>query len=314
MNLPCALIQDLLPLYREEMVGKETKALVEAHLSECPDCQKALAALQSDHHPSPEPMETNRPLQSLKNQLRKRRWQAAAMAALLVFVVLFSVLHATNRMAYLPWTDGMIQIKGVEKRDLADHREHHASTAPEDPMPAQEQVDVLVIRMDSRIAGVESDYTEDEDGSTLLIQGAARQSLTPHTAPTYSEMVFCPVPDRVIYGFSSPQVQLWGTPMNGGIEVLPRLALGYYVLAAGVLAAITGVLWLFFRKRKAERILRQVCFAPLSYLLAHLLLKGTATTSFFMETELISILLLAAALYGLLTLVWIGWMRRRTEA
>jgi hypothetical protein len=36
--------------------------------------------------------------------------------------------------------------------------------------------------------------------------------------------------------------------MDGGTEVLPRLALGYYLLIAAALAGLFGLLWGIFRK------------------------------------------------------------------
>ena len=39
-NIPCGVIRDLLPLYTEELCSEESKALVESHLKNCPDCRR----------------------------------------------------------------------------------------------------------------------------------------------------------------------------------------------------------------------------------------------------------------------------------
>lgn len=39
-NIPCNVIVDLLPLYKEEICSEETKILVEEHLAECADCRR----------------------------------------------------------------------------------------------------------------------------------------------------------------------------------------------------------------------------------------------------------------------------------
>lgn len=39
MNKECAIVQDLLPLYEEELLQEETKRFVEEHLQSCPKCR-----------------------------------------------------------------------------------------------------------------------------------------------------------------------------------------------------------------------------------------------------------------------------------
>ena len=135
-----------------------------------------------------------------------------------------------------------------------------------------------------------------------------------HQTQSYYESTYYPVPDRLIYGFEQPQVLLWGTPLNGGTVVLPRLALGYYLLIAAGLSGLLGLLWGFFRKWDYSWILRQLFFAPISYILSHILLKGTKTTSNFMEHDLFSILLVALAVYAFLSIAWQVFLNRRKEA
>ena len=42
MRVSCDIIRDLLPLYAEDMVSDDTKAMVEEHLADCPDCAQQL--------------------------------------------------------------------------------------------------------------------------------------------------------------------------------------------------------------------------------------------------------------------------------
>lgn len=42
MNLSCKIYQDLIPLYVENLVSHDSKELIEAHLTSCPDCQAHL--------------------------------------------------------------------------------------------------------------------------------------------------------------------------------------------------------------------------------------------------------------------------------
>lgn len=47
MNESCAIIRDLLPLYAENMVSAETRAMVEEHLALCEDCRAKLGEITS---------------------------------------------------------------------------------------------------------------------------------------------------------------------------------------------------------------------------------------------------------------------------
>lgn len=48
MKQECSIVQDLLPLYVENMVSADTAAFIRAHIETCPDCAAALAAMQGD--------------------------------------------------------------------------------------------------------------------------------------------------------------------------------------------------------------------------------------------------------------------------
>ena len=68
MKLPCAVTRDLLPLYAEDLVEQETQALIEEHLTDCSACRAKLSELKTE---TSAPIETAKPLQSLKKQLQK---------------------------------------------------------------------------------------------------------------------------------------------------------------------------------------------------------------------------------------------------
>lgn len=314
MKLPCAVIRDLLPLYAEKMTEPETHALIEEHLRECPECQKKAASGAAETIAA---VDSSAPLHTLKKELSKRRWFAALIAGLLVFVLIFTYFYHADSLQLIPWEDGLITVKGVETISPEDRFGHqYQSIGGEGTLPPHEYTgEALILLMDSRITGTETEYIEDDDGSTIVIlQGFGRKNAS-HQGDFQQdgEMRFYPVPDRLIYGYEQPQKMLWGDEMNGGVEVLPRLVLSYYMLLSVLLAAVTGCLWLMLRKKQWSWIPRQVFFAPLSYLMAHLLLKGLCTISFFVIQDFLCILLNACALYGLITLLWQVILKRRQE-
>ena len=48
MKLPCEMIQDLLPLYHDDVCSDISKTLVQDHLSCCENCRSFLASLDAD--------------------------------------------------------------------------------------------------------------------------------------------------------------------------------------------------------------------------------------------------------------------------
>ena len=321
MKLPCAVTRDLLPLYAENMVEPETKVLIEEHLNECDDCKKKLSEMNA---PAENPVDTVKPLQNLKKQIRKKRLYTAALAALIVFVGVYTHFFRTMAIQLIPWQDGLIEIVGVKTYQpedaAADGRDTETgeSVAPlpaTAPYTAKHTDEGLVLNVNSIVNGFEEHIVVDDDGThTLFIQALSSNRHSDNLAQSYYESTFFPVPDRLIYGLQQPQTLLWGKPMEGGLEILPRLALAYYLLIAFAAAGVCGLIWGILRKRKNSWIMRQLFFAPISYIQSHLLLKGMKTTSFFMERDFFSILLVALAVYASFTIAWQMFLTRKKEA
>ena len=306
VKLPCAVVRDLLPLYAEKMTEEETNRLVGEHLESCADCRQKLAEVDTGIS---RPIESSKPLLTLKKEIRKRRWFSAVIAALLVFVGLYSFFSHENRMELIPWQYRLIEVEGIETRPYEEVCETSDSSGE-----AKSEVEVLVLQVDAIANGFQDHiFTEDDGTTTWILTAWSSNHNSRALIKDYSECVLYPVPDRLIYSAGGEQELLWGEPMNGGVETLPRLALAFYVFAAAVSALILGVVWFFLRKRDRSWILRQLFFAPLSYTVAHFLIMGTRTDTFFMERDFISIVLIAAALYALFSLAWQIWLQRKKE-
>lgn len=88
-ELPCAIVEDLLPAYMEGLTSEETTAAVEAHLASCPACAAKRAAMGTEEGPSPEEAEeTAREVDYLKAVRRRSRRRVAAAILCTVLVLL----------------------------------------------------------------------------------------------------------------------------------------------------------------------------------------------------------------------------------
>ena len=240
---------------------------------------------------------------------------------MIVFVGLYTYFCHAASMKFVPWQEGLIEVSRVETihpadGEAADGLFSEADEAEPTPtaVPASDEYtgEALILNVSSIINGFHEHVIVEDDGTTTVVmqavstnQGSGRQ------AQSYYELTYYPVPDRLIYGFEQPQKLLWGTPLNGGAEILPRLALSYYLMIAAALAVLCGLAWVVFRKWDYSWILRQLFFAPVSYVIAHFLIKGIHTPSFFLEHDLISIALITIALYALFSLSWQIWLQHK---
>ena len=94
-ELPCAIVEDLLPAYMEGLTSAETNAAVEAHLASCPACAAKRAAMGAEEGPSPEEAaETAREVDYLKAVRRRsrRRVAAAVLGTLAVLMIGFAAM------------------------------------------------------------------------------------------------------------------------------------------------------------------------------------------------------------------------------
>ena len=112
MNITCNIIKDLLPLYVEDMVSQDTKALVDGHLCGCDSCTKELEALKQAPK-LPVEVETTS-LKRVENTIRKRKMLTAATAVLTLAAVLVTGFIFLLTPVYLTAQQA---IEGTELRE-----------------------------------------------------------------------------------------------------------------------------------------------------------------------------------------------------
>lgn len=93
-DLNCILIKELLPLYIDDVVSSETKALIEEHLSHCEDCRKEFEILtQNVMIPDNVSARLNeaKPLQSFKKRMKSKRVLAAAVLLIMSVIIIIAL-------------------------------------------------------------------------------------------------------------------------------------------------------------------------------------------------------------------------------
>jgi len=91
---PCKIVQDLLPLFVEDVCSKSSREYVEAHLAECDECLSLLSAMNTDIQGMSTQQSAKKSFSNFRKKMMWRRigWTAASLAlcAVLYIALVFS--------------------------------------------------------------------------------------------------------------------------------------------------------------------------------------------------------------------------------
>lgn len=103
MNLPCGLVEDMLPLYYDGVCSEESAVLVEAHLGHCDSCSRKLTMLRQELELPTQRADDIKPLEKLQRSWRKNKQSyliRGICLALSVMIVLLLVTLGVWHFAY----------------------------------------------------------------------------------------------------------------------------------------------------------------------------------------------------------------------
>ena len=335
MNKDCSIVQDLLPLYAEDMLREGTKEYVDGHLAQCEACRAELAALKADVPSAPV---NAQPLRSLKKQLRRKKFTAVLLAvtlALTLAAVGFAYLTAPQYLPYseTEWTvaradgavtaEGLADLSGVESIsvNLLTPVSGTEVTSTQEPDSGKTVYFITAWRTpldtwrgafdEAKDAPSATNTAERMQREADTLQGALGKVESARTLFTL-DTANCAA---VYYSPNNGQddVLLCGS-MDGGIISMPRLALGYYVLLSLALLIPLSIAFFLYRRKKAGKALGHLALIPACYLTGHLLVKGFVTTSYQMQRDFSLIVLTGALLYAAILLAGDLLRQRRAAA
>ena len=335
MNKDCSIVQDLLPLYAEDMLREETKEFVDGHLAQCAPCRAELAALKADVTPAPV---NAQPLRSLKKQLRRKKFTAVLLAVALALTLATAGFAYLTAPQYLPyseteWTvaradgamtaEGLADLSGVESIsvNLLTPVSGTEVTSTQEPDSGKTVYFITAWRTpldtwrgafdktgDAPNAHSANDRTQREADALQGALGKVESARTLFTLDTANCAAVYYSPNN-----GQDDVLLCGS-RDGGIISLPRLALGYYVLLSLALLIPLSIAFFLCRRKKIGKVLGHLALVPACYLTGHLLVKGFATTSYQMQRDFSLIVLTAALLYAAALLAGTLLRQRRDTA
>ncbi len=331
MNKDCSIVQDLLPLYEEDMLREETKEFVDGHLVQCAACRAKLDALKADVKPAPV---SAQPLRDLKRQLRRKKLTAVLLAVALALTLATAGFAYLTAPQYLPYdetewmitrspraladgsimSDGLTDLSGIESIsvNLLTPVSGTKVTSTQDPDSGKTVYFITAWRtpLDTWCGTFDvsdtGDHAQREANALLDALGETESARTLFTLDATNCTAIYYSPNN-----GQDDVLLCGS-RDGGVISLPRLALGYYVLLSLTLFITLGIAFLICRKKKAGKALGYLALAPASYLAGHLLVKGLTTTSYQMQRDF-SLIAFAAVLIYSAVLLALSLLQQKRE-
>ncbi|WP_226086630.1 zf-HC2 domain-containing protein [Mesobacillus sp. S13] len=279
MRISCNMIRDILPLYVEDMASQDTRDLVEEHIASCENCKKRLEEMRTFEEP---PVDTDiAPLRNIQNTLRKKKLQTIILSVMVTLVFAVVTIAYLTTPAYISYNENAVSI--IEKDDgtvLLNFSEE-VSGYNVNQYPAADN------------SGYVYDITTWE---TIWQQKIYKNNLDNTVLNPNGETV------ASIYYYNTDGIEntlIYGDPItDGSVMTLPRLVLSYYVLFAIGFLLICGIGLVIFRKNeKIRNGLEKMILLPISYLFAHLLIKGLHSATYLAGRDLYVILLVTIPLY-----------------
>lgn len=291
-KVSCNVIQDLIPLYVEDMLSEDSKKLVERHLDECEECKEYVHELQMIESL---PIETDtKPLKNIKKVLRKKKWQAIVVSILSTLLIGTLTVIFMTAPEYLPHSEEVVTVSEADNGLVLAEFNEEVAGYDLDSYTAESGTE-SVFHLTTWTTNWH-DLTNPEEVAPIVLNPNGEQVESVYYYLTNGSA------DQLIYG----EDQYPG----GGVITLPRLTLNYLTAVALIVFFVCAGIMFIVRSNKTylERM-NIIIFLPLSYLLAQLLVTGLDTTTYSLVRDFTAILLVAIILYGVF---WIGWELKKS--
>ena len=121
MKITCNIIEDLLPLYIDDMVSEDSRQLIEEHLKECASCRKMLDEMKKENQLRLDSKNTEthsehyneiEPLKKIRSRIRRKRMISIILAVVLVLLA-SGIGHYWyyDKKTYISWDDAGMTLK-----------------------------------------------------------------------------------------------------------------------------------------------------------------------------------------------------------
>jgi len=134
----CKIIQDILPLYVDEVVSQDTKKMVDEHLQGCEKCQRECEKMKSKLYI---PAENKAPIiKKINKKWRRKKVMISIMSVFATAIILFgSFAYVFYYEKVIPYTKDLIKVEMQNDNQLVSYYygKSYATVHETHPMPLE---------------------------------------------------------------------------------------------------------------------------------------------------------------------------------
>lgn len=254
MKITCNTFGDMLPLVVEDLASEDTVKLLHDHIKDCPKCRAEYEEIRgSKVNPSNRQGLDTIPLKIVNRKLKNRNIYTGILTAFIISLILFIGFDKVTKPISMSYGKAVESISQQDDLIIVNFKEEVTDyeivnyTGNEYEFMAWKTTLASMWKRDEKKSAVINPNGEKVNRIYYISQG--------------DEL------DKLIYGKSETE--------NSGQLTLPRLAMNYYFLLAGVIFVLSLLATIIFKKKeKISRIILPIMLLALSYVLGHMAILG----------------------------------------
>lgn len=305
MRNECSIIQDLLPLYAENMVRSDTAAFVEAHLKGCAACRK-------DYEKTKEPQPAQElsdaaPLLKLSRKMKVKRLQTIALTALFVIALFVSAFAVLDAPIYFPYSEGIVTSEPFGDQGMLltfdEDVTNFSYTVYADP----DSGDFCYCDIAAWTSLWDKWFSQRKGTLSAMVPAQNAKPVIAVYIPNDGSENVC-----IAKYDPNAETQIEKNVDYESTTVLPRLSLGYYLILAAAALVVLGIAWLFTRKNAEARVwIERIGLYPIAYIIGHCIVSGINWASYSLPRDFSLMIFISILLYGGLLLAHNIWRLKR---
>lgn len=118
MQISCKIIQDLLPLYHDEVCSKDSRDLVDVHLSECDVCRNQLQGINDELSRLPKSADEARPIKAISDIWKKDKTKSfikGTAIAIIICAVLVGAYFGLTQWRIMPVSTDVLEVSELSQ-------------------------------------------------------------------------------------------------------------------------------------------------------------------------------------------------------
>lgn len=187
-KVSCSVIQDLLPLYCDDVCSADSREMIEAHLQECAACSEMLRLLQGEYHANTQEIIENKGKEAVLGKM-SRGWKRSLLKTA-VKALLVGILSTTLALSI---RYGVHDLLFVQNREMV-LPEQVTVNVYSNPKISDQQISVEMQPSDGYWGGTMDAYA-DEEGNLYI---SILRSIVKDAIPEGENEI-------MIYGFDQAQ-------------------------------------------------------------------------------------------------------------